>query len=66
MSRALTRSVRGFRLNTSTILLGLIVIGLIIWFMRRNKVAQYNAEKVTIQRDERGRIQGLTVNRSAH
>ena len=44
--------------------IGALVIGLIIWFITKNKLA-YNEESVTIQRDERGRIAGMTVHRSA-
>lgn len=46
----------------------IVVIALIafaVYLMTKNK-GQYNAEQVSIQRDERGRIAGMTINRSAH
>ena len=38
---------------------------LTMWLISRGK-SQYNEEKVVIERDERGRIAGMSVHRSAH
>jgi len=52
--------------NTSNYnwIIGVIVIGIIVWFISKNKLA-YNEETVTIARDDKGRIAGMTVHRSA-
>ena len=46
------------------ILAGLVALA--IWLIPKLKVASYNAERVELERDERGRIKALTVHRSTH
>ena len=51
----------------TALLFGVAIIGLIIWLITKSRaVAQYNEERVVIERDERGRIAAMSVHRSAH
>ena len=50
----------------NTLIVAALAILIIYLIMRNRGIAQYNAETVTIQRDERGRIAGMTVHRAAH
>ena len=44
----------------------LALAALVVWFIYRTKaIAQYNEERVVIERDERGRIAAMSVHRSA-
>jgi len=61
MSKTLTK----YRPTEMTWAIGLVFFGLMIWFISRGR-SQYNEERVTIERDEKGRIASLSVNRSAH
>ena len=63
MRRSLVRHES--KVSQTTVLIGIVVIAVVIWIIM-SRSAQYNAETVTIQRDARGRIAGMTVNRSAH
>jgi len=51
-------------INTGTIIVAVIIVGIIVWAMNKNRL-QYNAEEVVISRDDRGRIAGMKVHRSA-
>ena len=65
MSKALIR--QNSSLTGSNIWILVLVIGL-VWLVAKGgllSTAQYNEESVTIARDERGRIAGMTVHRSA-
>jgi len=55
----------GLTTNNNTLIMVVILAVIAMWYISKNKLA-YNAETVTVQRDARGRIAGMTVNRSAH
>ena len=61
-SRSLVKS----QMSSSTMLIGLALVVLIIWLIKKSGIAQYNEERVVIERDSRGRIAALSVHRSAH
>jgi len=45
-------------------LLFLVGIAALLFFIFRNRISQYNEERVEIERDERNRIKAITVHRS--
>ena len=63
MSRALTKYSTS--MSSTTTIIGLVLLALLIWFSLKNRVAQYNEERVVIERDSRGRIAAMSVHRSA-
>ena len=59
--------IRYQRNPPATLLIGVVLIGLLIWvIMKKNQALQYNEERVVIERDVRGRIAAMSVHRSAH
>ena len=68
MRKSLTKYKRNLPVSgTTLILVGVAVIGLIIWFIVKSKsVAQYqNIERWEIIRNEKGFATGITVHRNA-
>jgi hypothetical protein len=51
------------KVTTTQLIVFIIVVGALIWFL---KSKNYNEETVSIQRDGRGRIAKMIVNRSVH
>ena len=65
MKKSLVKYRKNSPAISGQILIGVVLIAL-IWFIMKNRVAQYNEERVVIERDERGRIAAMSVHRSAH
>lgn len=67
---ALAKYNPSFSKSSGNMMFGLIILAVVLFLIFKSggigSINQYNAETVTIQRDERGRIAGMTVNRSAH